>query len=259
MIFVRAVLDNQRQFRRPAAFRRLLRDAGARALGVELGVGVARRGGDHGAGGLRVRLRAHAQLHAAQGHAAAHRADPAARALAAARDRLHPVVRQPGRAEMADGWRLGLRRAGNHHVGGVQLLPARAHDPDRRARARRRAPVRGGRRARHAAAAALLHHHPAGLQVRPAFRGDGGLQLHHQRLRRAEGDRRQLQRARRGRLQAGDRAVQLLDRRGGRAAAPRAFGGRVRGRLGGAPAPHRQPRRALGAFRPPAAARVRHG
>ena len=34
------------------------------------------------------------------------------------------------------------------------------------------------------------------------------------------------------------------------AAAPRAFGGRVRGRLGGAPAPHRQPRRALGAFHP---------
>ena len=240
----------QRRVRRPAALRRLLRHAGAGALGVELGVGVAGGGGDHGAGGVRLRLRADAQLHAVQGHAAADRADPAARAVAAAGDLVHPVVRQPGRAERADGSAsLDLRRAGHHPVGSLQLLPARADDPDRGAGARRRAAVRGGRRARHAPPAPLLHHHPAGLQVRPAVRGHGGVHLHHQRLRRAQGDRRQLQRARRRRVQAGDRPAQLLHRRGGRPAAAGALGGGVRHRLGGAPPADRQPHGALGAVR----------
>ena len=119
-----------------------------------------------------------------------------------------------GAAKWLMGGVFGLRRARHHPVRGLQLLPARADDPDRGARAGRRAAVRGRRRARHAPPAPLLHHHPAGLQVRPALRRDGGVQLHHQRLRRAQGDRRQLQRARRRRVQAGDRPAQLLDRRG---------------------------------------------
>ena len=113
----------------------------------------------HRAARLRLRLRAGAQLHPRQGPVPHHRADPAARAVAAVGDLAHLLVRQPGRRQAAGhGARLRehLRRARHRRRRVLRRLPARADDPAERARARRRAPLRSGRRARHLDPAQVL-------------------------------------------------------------------------------------------------------
>ncbi len=127
-----------------------------------------------------------------------------------------------------------LRRAGHRRRRVLRRLSARADDPAQRARARRRAPLRSGRRARHVDAAQVLHHHAAGREVRPDLGGAGRLHAGDDRLRHPEGDRRQLQHARHRRLQARHRPAGLPARRRRRPAAADAGGAHLRHRLAGA-------------------------
>ena len=80
---------------------------------------------------------------------------------------------------LIDGARLRehLRRAGHRRRRVLRRLPARADDPGQRAVARRRAAVRGRRRARHVDAAQVLHDHAAGREVRPDLGGAGRFTL----------------------------------------------------------------------------------
>ena len=81
----------------------------------------------------------------------------------------------------------------------------------------RRAALRGGGGAARARRRGSSHRHPARRALRADQRRLRGVHPGHHRLRRAEGDRRAVQRARHRRLQAGHRPAELRDGRGGRA------------------------------------------
>ena len=108
---------------------------------------------DHDAARLRLRLRAHAQL-----HAASRRCSATSRWCRCSRRRCSSAISLIywfGNQGVLKGWsprsaREHLRRARHRHRRVLRRLPARADDPGHRALARRRAPLRGGRRARHA-------------------------------------------------------------------------------------------------------------
>ena len=144
-------------------------------------------------------------------------------------------------------------------------IPARRDDPARRVVVVGRAPVRGGRLDGHVGVAQVRDDHAAGRPLWPDLGGDGRVHDGGVRVRRAEGHRRQLQRAGDRHLQAGDRPAELPDRRR-RRADPAAAGGRgVPGRLRGARAPEdadvgpqrRRTCRGRCAVRDRAAARIR--
>ena len=169
---------------------------------------------DHDSAGIHVRLRADAQLHAAEGHVPRHRADADPGAVAAGRDLVHPVVRYAGPAQVDAGRRLGLWADRHHHQLDLCGVSACVDDHPDVAAAVRRAAVRGGGIARHADVAQVLYHHSARREVRSDQRGDGGFFLFRQRIRHPEGHRRQLQRARTRHLQAGHRPAELQQGRG---------------------------------------------
>ena len=158
-----------------------------------------------------------------------HLADPDLRALAAARPGAGLPVRQPGLLQGHAG-RADLRLRRHPDRPGLLLLPARHPDPGDRARHRRRAALRGGRRAGRLEDPRLLHRHPARRQVRPDQRRAGRVHPGDHRFRHRQGDRRQFQRAGDRRLQAGDRPAELLDGRRGRHGAAGAGGARLRRR-----------------------------
>ena len=192
----------------------------ARSLWNSVWVAAAGDAG-HGAGRVPLRLRADAQLHAVQGHVPHHRAHAAARALAARR--RSRFIYWFGNQGVLKSW---LQRLGIGSIYGApgiilsrvfSVLPARADDPDHRAGARRRAPLRGRRRARHARRGASSSPSPCPARSTACISAALVIfTLHHHRLRHPEGDRRQLQRARHRHLQAGDRPAGLPDGRGGR-------------------------------------------
>ena len=139
-------------------------------------------------------------------------------------------LRQPGLPQDLAVRRQRVR-ADRHHPGaGVLLLAARDDDPHHRARARRRAALRGGRGHGHAALARVSHRHAARRALRPDIGDVRGLHAGGDGFRHRQGDRRPVQRAGDGCLQAGDRPAELRDGRGGRLRAAGARRGRLRPR-----------------------------
>ena len=205
---------------------------------------------DRGAARLPLRLCADPRRAAAALAVPGRGADPDLRAVAAARPGADLPVRHPGLLQVVAGRRADLRLRGHRHRPGLLLPAARHDDPGDGARDRRRAALRGGRRAGRLEGPRLLHGDPARRQVRRDQRRAGRVHPGDDRLRRRQGDRRQFQRAGDRRLQAGDRPAELLDGRRGRHGAAGAGGARLRHRplraaqAGGAA--HR-PRRAAGA------------
>ena len=239
-----AARDDPRPQRRGTR-RRVRRDRQLRPVRPVAGAGAVHlehadlRGLDdagHRSARVPVRLRDAAQLHPVQGAVAQHRDDPDPRAVAAGRDLVHLPVRQPGRVQVHA--RVGraevdLRHAGHGDGDDLRLVPARRDDPDGGARAVGRAALRGRRLDGNERGPQVHDDHAAGREVRPDLREHGRLHDGGLGVRRAEGDRRQHQRAGGRHLQAGDRPAELLDGRGRRARAAAAGGGRVRDR------PHR--------------------
>ena len=103
-----------RRVRRARAVPRVLRDTGAAQLDLEHAVGRDGGDGDHRAARVRLRVRAHALVHAGQGRVPRDRADADPRAEPDGGDLVHPVVRQPGGAEVAARRGVGLRPARHH-------------------------------------------------------------------------------------------------------------------------------------------------
>jgi len=141
-ILAKSVEDRAGEFVGLRELRRLLPDAGADEVDLEQRLVSALVTAITIPPRLHLRVRAHAKPHALEGAPAQHRARADPRPVAARRDLLHLLVRQPGIAQALDGWRPDLRRAGNRRVDGVRDLPARAHDPRHGAIAHRRAPLR---------------------------------------------------------------------------------------------------------------------
>ena len=242
----------RRALRRPRQLRALFRDAVARRLAVEqlLGGGAGDR--HRRAAGIPLCLRPHAHAHARQGLLPGRRAAAAVRAVAAVGHLADLHLRQPGLPQ-----ELAVRRqrvrADRHHPGaGVLLLPARDDDPDHRARARRRAALRGRRSHGHAALARVSHRHAAGRALRPDIGDVRRLHAGGDGFRHRQGDRRPVQRAGDGCLQAGDRPAELRDGRGGGLRPAGAGRGRLRPRPADPAAPGRA---AVGARRAARAAR----
>ena len=184
------------------------------------------------------------------------RADPAPGALAAAGDQPGLPVRQPGPGQGAAVRRLDLRADRHRHRRGVLDLPARADHPDDRTGDLRRAALRGGRRRCAPARAGTFwtvtlpgaRYGLISADLRRLHAGD-------HRFRRAQGDRRPVQRAGDRHLQAGGRPAEFPDGRRGRPDPAAAGGARLRRRphrAAAAVGPALGPRRALRAeARPP--------
>ncbi len=231
---------SRRRIRRPGELRPVRPDAGAGAVHAKHARLRAADDGGHGPAGLRLRLRDPAQPHPVQGDLAQPRDDPDPGAVAARGDLVHLPVRQPGRVQVHA--RVGraevdLRHAGHGAGDDLCVVPARGHDPDGGTRAVRCAPVRGRRCARHQRAPQVLHDHAAGREVRPDLRLHGGVHDGGIRVRRAQGHRRQHQRAGGRHLQAGDRPAELRDGRGRRPRPAAAGSRRLRHRQPDAAAP----------------------
>ena len=247
MILVRSFQDKDGTFAGLVELRALRADPRARAVDVEHADVRVARDVDRRAAGVRLRLRDPAQLHSAQGTLALDRAAADPRAVAARRALVHLSVRQPGAVQgaAAVAGPEGDLRTGRHGAGdGVFGVPARGDDPARGVVALRRAPLRGGRRDGGDAPAQVPHHHAARCEVRPDLGGDGRVHDGGVRVRRAQGDRRQLSGARDRHLQAGDRTAELPDGRGGEPRAARARRAGLRHRLRRAASPEGARRRA---------------
>ena len=223
-----------RGLRRSSPVSGVFPDAGAAA--IDRAHAGGRRDGDRGddSAGIHVCLRLDAELHAAEGDAARYRADTDPRAVAAARDLVHSVVRHAGAAEVDAGRRLGVWPDRHHHQLDLCGVSACIDDHIDVASVVGRAPVRGGGIARHTDIAQVFYHHLARREVRSDQRGDGGFFLFRQRIRHPEGHRWQLQRARTRHFQAGHRAAELQQGRGRQHRAAGAGLVRVRRRLGDA-------------------------
>ena len=160
------------------------------------------------------------------------RADPDAGALAAAGDQPGLPVRQSGPGQGPAVRRLDLRADRHRHRRGVLDLPACADHHHHRTGDLRRAALRGGGGAARQSQPDLLDGDHPGRALRADQRGLRRLHPGDHRFRRAQGDRRPVQRAGDRHLQAGGRPAELPDGRRGRPDPAAAGGDRVRGRPG---------------------------
>ena len=176
---------------------------------------------------VRLRLCADTHLHEVQGLFQDHGDGSAAQSVSAQGHRTRVLVRQSGRAEQPAVRSFHLRADRNHHGLGVLDLSPRSADHLDRARDFGHAPVRGGRGPEDRTAPDLLLRHPARCALRAHQRHHRRVHPGVHRLRRAQGDRRQLQRPRHRHLQGGHRPAEFRDGGGGVGGAPDPGRGRI--------------------------------
>ena len=142
-------------------------------VAVEQPVGVGLVTADHGAAGLHLRLRAHAQPHATSSRCSAR--ITLIPLLAPSLLSAISLIYWFGNQGVLKGWlNPGLRHRDQIYGAPASwwprcfaVFPACADDPGHRAQPGGCAPVRGRRRHGHQRAAQVLHHHAARRQVRP--------------------------------------------------------------------------------------------
>ena len=249
----------RRRLRRPRQLHSLLLDANAVWIDLQQLRGCNSNHLDRDPTGICLCLRTYAQSHAAQRSVLCGRHAPAVCAVAAVGHFADLPVRQSGPAQTISVRRLHIRPHRDHHRAGVLLFSACADHRCHRIAAVGCPAIRGRRCSRHIQGAHFSHRNAAGRKVRHSQCRVRRVHAGGNRFRHCQGDRRPVQRAGDGCLQAGRGPAEFRDGRGRRHGAAAACGAGLCYRSAGAESPSCAAVRARRTVRAQAQRRARCG